>query len=98
MPDINNRNNSMRINGAFKKFEPLRIQFLPRVEEANKSQLFFTPALGFNIHNGLMAGISFSNFFMLKKNFEFSITPLYGFESNSIAGVADFNYTRFFNT
>jgi len=98
VPDINNRNNSMRINGAFKKFEPLRIQFLPRVGEANKSQLFFTPALGFNIHNGLMAGISFSNFFTLKKNFEFSITPLYGFESNSIAGVADFNYTRFFNT
>lgn len=97
VPDINNRNNTMKIKGAFKKFEPLALQFFQRIEDQTKSQLFYTPVVGFNTHNGLTAGVSFSNFFMLKKNFEFSITPIYGFESNSIAGVADFNYTHFFN-
>lgn len=97
VPDINNRNNTMKIKGAFKKFEPLALKFFPRVEDHTKSQLFYTPLVGFNTHNGLMAGVAFSNFLLLKKNFEFTITPFYGLESKSIAGVADINYTHFFN-
>lgn len=97
VPDINNRNNTMKTNGVFKKFEPLKLQFFPRIEDSYKSQLYLTPVIAYNTHNGFMAGVSFSNFFLLKKNFEFSATPMYGFESKSFAGVADINYTFFFN-
>lgn len=95
MPDVNNQNNTIRTSGIFKKFEPLSLAPVFKLDNARKTQLMYFPAIGYNVYDGFMAGISLYNTFLEKKKFEFSLTPLYGFNSKYFDWTANFNYTIF---
>lgn len=97
IPDINNRNNQIKTKGILKKVEPIKVQLFPRVENPSQSQLFVLPVVAYNAHNGLMAGLSISNYFLEKKKLEYHLTPMYGFNSGSLAGLAMITYTQFFS-
>jgi hypothetical protein len=86
MPESNRNNNISRVNGIFKKTEHVKMQFLGSLDDPEKTQLFFTPVVGWNMYNGLMAGAAFYNSIVPQKKVEWLLMPLYGTGNNNIAG------------
>ncbi len=86
MVEINRRNNVIRRKGVFKKAEALQFQFLGSVENASRTTINFFPALGYNSHDALMAGLAFYNYSLIQKPFEYMILPLYAFGSKQLNG------------
>lgn len=90
--ESNRKNNTIRTHGLFRKAEPIRIQFLGSLENQNRNQLFFTPAGGWNNYNGGMAGLALYNSFLPSRNFEYQLVPMWGFGSNTFAGIGKAAY------
>ena len=65
-------------------------------QENGRTQLFYTPLLGFNAHDGFMAGGVLHNRTLEPRKLEFLLAPLYGFGSNRLAGFvgARYRWTR----
>ncbi len=89
MPDVHRQNNSMRTRGLFKKIEPLQFNLLAKMDNANKTQINYLPILGANYYNGFMLGCAFYNYSLLQKRFEYTIAPMYAFQSHTPVGFAD---------
>lgn len=95
-PDVNRKNNTIRSHGLLKKTEPLKFQFLGSLDNPSRTQLFFTPTLGYNYYDQFMLGAAFYNHFAPGKHFEWLVMPMYGFGSKKVVGHAD-AYFNFFN-
>ncbi|HEV7621726.1 MAG TPA: M1 family metallopeptidase, partial [Flavisolibacter sp.] len=63
------------------------------LEHPTKNALLFTPAIGFNAYDKLMAGIFISNYKLPPSKLRFFAIPLYATGSKSFAGIAKLNYT-----
>lgn len=92
MPEINRKNNTVNHNKPFKKLEPMRLQFLGSIDNPNKTQFFYSPVLGWNKNNGLMVGAAIYNHAFPSKKTEWTVMPMYAFETNSIVGHVDAYY------
>ncbi|MBS1764430.1 MAG: M1 family metallopeptidase [Bacteroidetes bacterium] len=95
--DINPLNNFYRNSGLMKRINKVEFAFISKYENPLRTQLFYVPAIGYNTYNGVMAGVILHNMSLLKKKFEFSLMPLYGFKSRTPAGIAMFNYSLLLN-
>lgn len=95
MLELHRKNNTYKTSGLFRKTEPLKFKLLGIIENPNKSQINFMPAIGWNSINKLMLGTIFYNSILPKNNFEYQIMPMYSFGSQDIAGSANFAYTFF---
>jgi hypothetical protein len=93
MPEINRKNNRSDVNGILKKAEPLRLQFGGSLDNPARTQLFWTPALGWNNYDKFMLGAAFYNHVLPGKTFEWTLMPMYSFGAQSLVGHAD----AFFN-
>lgn len=91
--DMSEFNNSSKTSGIFKKIKPLQLSFFTKYENPQRSQIFYLPAVGYNVYNGVMGGIVLHNISFLKKKFEYAFVPMYGFQSKSFAGTAYLNYS-----
>lgn len=89
IPEINQRNNCWKEKGVLGKFEKIQIEGLIGKNEMDRSNVFWTPALGWNTHDKFMLGLSFHNFAIPLSPWQFQITPLYGFGSKRVSGSAD---------
>jgi hypothetical protein len=98
MPEINQKNNTIRTKGLFKRVEPLRLQFLGSFNNPAKTQLFWAPALGWNNYNKFMLGAAFYNALLPRKAFEFELMPFYSFGTKNIAGYGHLAYTLYPNS
>ncbi|MEY4991372.1 MAG: hypothetical protein RI948_238, partial [Bacteroidota bacterium] len=58
IPELNRQNNLWVKDQLFHKVEPLRMEFLFGDHEKDKSTIFWTPMLGGNAYDGLMAGVT----------------------------------------
>ncbi len=92
IPEINQNNNTLKTKGIFKRTEPLRLQFLGSIENPDRTQLFFTPVVGYNAYDNFMAGIAFYNTVFPSKRFEYSVMPMYGFGSSDVVGLGSATY------
>ncbi len=95
MPDINRKNNYSRAKGIFRKAKPLQFNFLTKFENPTKTQINYLPLIGANYYNGFMAGASIHNYGLYRKKFEYAISPMYAFKTNSAVGFAEINYNLF---
>ena len=95
IPEINRKNNTIKTSGLFKKAEPFRLQFLASLDNPDKTQLFFSPVMGWNNYNRWMLGLAFYNHAVLQKKFEFELMPMYSFGTKDIAGFAHLAYNIF---
>lgn len=93
MPEVNRKNNTIRTKGIFKTVEPLKLQFIGSLNNPTKTQLFWTPVIGWNNYNKWMFGAAFYNSLLPRKNFEFELMPLYSYSTNDIAGYGHLAYT-----
>lgn len=74
--DYNKQNNTINNGGVFKKVEPIELKMLTRLENGERTQVYWTPAGGWNAINGLMLGASFHNTSLPPKDFEWMVTPM----------------------
>jgi len=95
-PDVNRKNNTVKSHGLLKKAEPLKLQFGGSLDNPTRTQLFFTPTIGYNYYDGFMLGAAFYNHLVPQKHFEWCVMPMYGFRSKKLVGHADafFNFNR----
>jgi hypothetical protein len=92
MPEVNRKNNILRTHGLFKRTEPLKLQFLGSLERSDRTQIFWSPVMGWNNYNHFMFGAAFYNTIFPQKKFEYILMPLYSASSNSLAGYANLKY------
>ncbi|PCJ82256.1 MAG: hypothetical protein COA49_01805 [Bacteroidetes bacterium] len=96
--DYDRKNNNSKTKGILKKVEPLKISLLTRLEDGTKTQLFYSPAMAWNAHNGLMLGATFHNTTIPLRDFEWMFTPLlsnkssFGNSNLQLAGVSRITY------
>ncbi|MFH1005087.1 MAG: M1 family metallopeptidase [Bacteroidota bacterium] len=102
MPDINRQNNTLKIKGLFRQVEPFNLKIFGWIHNPEKTQLFFTPVIGWNNYNKFMLGAAVYNNLLPEKKFEWIIMPMYGFENKDLAGGASVHYNihpdKFFQT
>ena len=98
IPELYRNNNTIRATGPFKKTEKIQISLGNGIEDPNFSQLFFSPAIGWNKYNSIMAGGVFHNISFLEKKLEFIIMPLYSFGTKDLVGGGQINYHLYPNS
>jgi hypothetical protein len=84
--DIDRRNNEVRSFGLLKRIHLPEFKFLGGLERNDRQSNFWTPAIGYNTHDGLMAGLAFYNTVYPSQRFEWALLPMYGFASGRLAG------------
>ena len=92
MPELYRDNNTIRTQGLMKKTEPLRLQFAGGMEDNTKTQIYYSPVIGWNNYNGLMAGGAFYNIFIQEKKFEYVLMPMFAFGTKDFAGGGNLSY------
>ena len=90
IPEINRTNNRFRTKGLFRKVEPIKFNFLGKLDDPHYTQINYLPILGYNQYNKFMLGCAVYNYSFLQKPFEFTIAPMYAFGSKTPTGYADF--------
>ncbi|MFT5901343.1 MAG: hypothetical protein ACI9LA_000541 [Bacteroidia bacterium] len=93
IPDINRKNNSMRVNGVFRKTETVQPRFIGYYENPYKSQFAYSPILAWNNYDGFMLGSAVYNNLLPTNKFDYTVMPMYAFGSKSLTGYASFAYT-----
>ncbi len=93
MLETNRKNNTERTSGILKKVEPLKFQFLGSLDNPTRTQLFFTPTVGFNNYDKIMLGAAIYNHAIPGKAFEWCVMPMYAFGTKSLVGHVDAFYT-----
>ncbi|MCF8277491.1 MAG: M1 family metallopeptidase [Flavobacteriales bacterium] len=93
IPDINRKNNSMRVKGFLRKVEPIQPRFVGYYENPYRSQFALAPTLGWNTYDGLMLGFAVYNDMAPENKFSYMIMPMYAFDSKTITGSGRMSYT-----
>ena len=91
-PEVTRKNNIIKTKGLCKKTEKLKFQFLGGIENPYQSTVYWAPVLGFNSHDGLMAGAAFYNSIIPRKKFEYVLMPMFGLRSNELTGFGSLAY------
>jgi len=90
--DIDRRNNEVRSSGLLRRGARPKLRFLTGAERAEERTTFWTPAVGYNAHDGFMAGIALHNYHFPSQRFEYALLPLYGTGSARPVGGARVEY------
>ena len=92
MVEFARNNNTIRTSGIFKKTEPLSFKLAGVIENTEKTQINFIPAMGWNNYNKYMLGLVFYSPIIPRNRFEYQIMPMYSFGANDIAGSVNLAY------
>lgn len=86
--DIDRHNNEVRATGLLKRTRLPEVRFLAGLERPDRGSIYWTPALGYNAHDGWMGGITLRNTTLPARRLEWAAAPLFGFQSERLAGGA----------
>lgn len=92
-PEINKNNNTIRTKGVLRTVEPLQVKFIGTIERADRTQLFYSPVVGWNNYNKTMVGAVFYNSFFPANKLDYTIMPLFGTGNIDLAGSFNVGYT-----
>ncbi len=92
IPEVNQRDNYKKVTTLLNK--PLQFRLLLDIEDPHYNQLFFMPEFNYNLYDGLAIGPKIYNKTFLNRNFEFKISPKYGFTSKTFVGSGSVSYTH----
>ncbi|MCS6916952.1 MAG: M1 family metallopeptidase [Chitinophagales bacterium] len=88
MPEINRKNNELRTHGLLRKAEPLRLQWLGSIDNPRRTQLFFTPLIGYNVYDGISPGLALYNYVLTPKKVNVVAVPQFGLHSKRLVGMS----------
>jgi len=93
IPEINRNNNTWTSNKLFKRLEPIKLEFLAGDNEANATNLFWSPVLAYNTADKFMLGLAIHNIAIPTNPVQFYIAPMYSFGRQMVSGIGDISYT-----
>lgn len=93
IPEMSRQNNTSRTKGIFKKYEPLKFEFLTGDNEAEYTNVFWTPTISGNAYDQMMLGVAIHNFSAPTSRFNYLIAPAYSFGRNYVSGISELGYT-----
>lgn len=92
-PEVNQRDNYKGVTKLFNK--PIQFRLFQDFEDPRYSQFFFMPEFNYNLYDGISIGPKLYNKTFLDKNFEWKVSPKYGFTSKTIVGSVSATYTNY---
>jgi len=92
-PEVNQRDNYKGVTKLFNK--PVQFRLFQDMEDPRYNQFFFMPEFNYNLYDGISIGPKLYNKTFLDKNFEWKVSPKYGFTSKTIVGSVSANYTSY---
>ena len=92
IPELSSQNNLWVKDQVFHKLEPLKFEFLFGDHQKDQTAVFWTPMLGGNAYDGLMAGVTFHNIGLAPKKFTYLLSPMFSTSRLRPAGIAEFSY------
>ena len=91
-PEMNNTNDYWQKKGLFGKIEPLKVEGLIGDNEADYTNVFWSPVIAGNHYDKFMLGIVAHNNGIPFNRFQYLVAPMYSFGGNRISGIAEFSY------
>jgi hypothetical protein len=92
MTEVYRQNNTIRTSGIFQKTEPIHFMFAGIMENPEKTQINFFPAIGWNNYDKTMLGFAFYSNIMPQNHFEYTLVPMYSSGTKNLAGSANLTY------
>ena len=92
IPELNRQNNLWVKDQVFHKLEPIKFEFLFGDHQKDQTAVFWTPMLGGNAYDGLMAGVTLHNIGLAPKKFTYLVSPMLSTSRLRPAGIAEFSY------
>lgn len=92
-PEVNQRNNYRRVTSLLNK--PVQFRLFQDIEDPRYTQFFFMPEFNYNLYDGISIGPKLYNKTFLSKDFEWKVSPKYGFTSKTVVGSVSANYTSY---
>lgn len=93
IPEVFRQNNTIKTKGLFKKYESPKFEFLFGDNEAEYSNVFWTPTISGNFYDQVMLGLALHNFSAPTSRFNYLVAPSYSFGRKSISGISELSYT-----
>lgn len=93
IPDINRKNNTMRVNGVFRNVEKVQPRFVAYYENPYRSQFALAPTVGWNTYDGFLLGFAVYNNIAPVNKFSYMLMPMWAFNSKTITGSGRLAYT-----
>ncbi len=90
-PESNLRDNWKKLDKKLLN-RPLKFTFYRDIEDPYYNQVFYKPLIDYNFYDGLLLGANIYNQALFKKKLLFSVSPVYGFKSNTVTGAFGFAY------
>lgn len=97
IPDAVSTNNTYKKAGPFHKFGISLRPFIGANTDS-KHRIYIAPALGYNAHDKLMAGLLFHNLSIPENRFTYAIAPMWSFKTSTPVGTGAIGYSWFPNT
>ncbi len=94
--ELYRNNNTLKQRSLFSKTEPLRFSVLPFFDQSDRTDIGVTPVIGRNSYNQFMLGLHLSPAWFPMRNYQLSLTPLYDFTNQTIAGYGKVSFTKYF--
>lgn len=92
-PEKNRQNNRYEVYNFLGRIEPLEITFLYNFPKVDKSQAYFLPIAGYNVHDNLQLGIAAYNSVLFEKPFRFLLMPQFSFGTQRLVGFGELTYS-----
>lgn len=89
IPEVIRANNSSKTKGLFKKTEPLKLEFFFGDNEAENTNIYWTPAFGANDYDNFMLGLAVHNFGIPTERFNYFLAPMYSFGGKRVSGMGE---------
>ena len=94
MTELFRLNNNIHTSGAFRRKDPVQIQFLYTLEDPDKRYLIYFPSVAWTRTNGFMAGVALHNGTLIPKPFEYLLVPFYAFGTKQLTGYGKISFNK----
>ncbi len=90
IPEQNQKNNNIRPKGG--KGDGINFKWLGGVQNPRKTDVFWTPIVGYNDYDKFMAGLALYNSFIPGARFQYALAPMFATNSKELVGTAGLKY------
>jgi len=87
IPELYNKNNTIRTHGVFKWVEPLNLHPVQLLENPSRTAIGILPALGWNYYNKAMLGMLFYSPMLPQQTLEYQVMPMFATGNHDLAGM-----------
>ncbi|WP_010521737.1 aminopeptidase [Aquimarina agarivorans] len=94
LPEVNRRNNYWKTTGVLNK--KIQFRLFQDIEDPKYHQTFLLPVWDFNVYDGFLPGINLFNKSLIRRNFNYNLSPAYGIKSKKILGSFGVGHTHQF--